>query len=229
MIWNVPCPPPPANSQGRARLCLCPPSDLRQPALAPGQCCRALSQFDLSPSAYRNSFCKFSQSWADVPSALPRRNAVSAVIAVSSLAIRSMRVRGTPHSLRERSGGEAQAESEILRATLLRDASGEASWSFHFSQAKRQLVVIDKFNFPLGLRRSTQNKFEIGDSRGLHCCPLSIAFQGFQPISRRSLGRSFKLRRRVQVTQFSARNRKQIRRKSLHGASFKNRGASDCS
>jgi hypothetical protein len=46
-----------------------------------------------------NSFCRFSQSRAEVPSALPSRSAVSAATGVSSLATRSMRVRGTPHAL----------------------------------------------------------------------------------------------------------------------------------
>src|SRR5215831_15501094 len=46
-----------------------------------------------------SSFCRLSQSCADVPSALASRSAVSAVMAVCSLAIRSIRVRGKAQTL----------------------------------------------------------------------------------------------------------------------------------
>jgi len=80
------------------------------------------------------SFCRFSQSSAEVPSALPSRSAVSAVIAVSSLAILSMRVRGTPHAFAERPP-TGRAERELLLAALRRDASVYVSWPCRNSPA----------------------------------------------------------------------------------------------
>ena len=90
----------------------------------------------MARSAVRISYlvCRFIQNPTDVPKNFARRSAVSAVMPSSSRAIRSIRVRGTPHSLRDLVRRQAHRLQELLAEHLAGVHRRQRRHDFHCHQ-----------------------------------------------------------------------------------------------
>src|SRR5215510_11342016 len=117
------------------------------------------------------SFCKLSQRCGEVPRALPKRRAVSAVILTSSDAIRSTRVRGTPILL-------ASAPADNLSGT--RNSSRRTSLG---CMGESFLVIGYLVRFPYRLRSATP-LLATPENHPANAVPCDLCREGFRPLRR---------------------------------------------
>src|SRR6267154_2445269 len=154
------------------------------------------------------SFCRLSQSCAVVPSALASRSAVSAVMPVCSLAIRSIRVRGKPQAL-------ARAPADIFSGTRnssRRTSPGCMGLSF-LAIAASSLGVVHNLDLRRAFRRPKKAHPElvVDPDRVLS---LAIARQRLKTVAWRR-PQVAEIARGVEVAQFPPCHLDQIGRKAL--------------
>src|SRR5215471_19018875 len=145
-----------------------------------------------------SSFCRLSQSCAVVPSALASRSAVSAVMPVCSLEIRSIRVRGKPQAL-------ARAPADILSGTRnssRRTSPGCIGLSFLAIVSSFLVVVHDlDLRWAFGGPNKAHPELIVDSDRVL---PLTIARQCLKMVAWRR-PQVAEIARGVKVAQFPTR------------------------